>query len=156
MTYDVSFLLKVSAVHAGDILYVDPKESDSILNTFENLLSDESVRNIREVHPVQADQHGNIFIKIHAKPGAKSNKIIATKINRIGVRISAPPVDGKANKELLKYLSKVLNVRKSALNIVEGEYTVLKTIKLEAGLLSLIDIVKKFLSLLEPRGKIVN
>lgn len=44
---------------------------------------------------------------------------IATKINRIGIKIAAPPVDGKANKELLKYLSEVLGIRKSALEIVE-------------------------------------
>ena len=31
----------------------------------------------------------------------------------VGVRIAAPPVDGEANAELLKYMAKVLGVRKS-------------------------------------------
>jgi uncharacterized protein YggU (UPF0235/DUF167 family) len=31
----------------------------------------------------------------------------------VGVRISAPPVDGEANKELIKYMSKLLGLSKS-------------------------------------------
>lgn len=31
----------------------------------------------------------------------------------VGVQISAPPVDGEANAELLKFMSKTLGVRKS-------------------------------------------
>lgn len=31
----------------------------------------------------------------------------------VGVQISAPPVDGEANEELLKFMSKTLGVRKS-------------------------------------------
>ena len=36
------------------------------------------------------------------------------------VRVSAPPVEGKANAALIKFLSKVLAVRKSRIEIVVG------------------------------------
>ena len=37
------------------------------------------------------------------------------------IRINAPPREGKANKELIKFLSKVLKVRKNQIEIVAGE-----------------------------------
>ena len=37
------------------------------------------------------------------------------------IRISAPPREGKANKELIKFLSKILKVRKKQIEIVAGE-----------------------------------
>ncbi len=37
------------------------------------------------------------------------------------IRISAPPVEGKANKALIAFLSDVLGVRKNKIEIVAGE-----------------------------------
>ena len=37
------------------------------------------------------------------------------------VRVAAPPVEGKANAELLTFLAKVLGVRKSRMEIVAGQ-----------------------------------
>ena len=39
----------------------------------------------------------------------------------VRIRIAQPPVDGKANKALIKFLSEVLGVRKSKIDIVAGE-----------------------------------
>lgn len=39
----------------------------------------------------------------------------------IRVRIAAPPVEGKANAVLVKFLAKVLGVRKNRIEIVAGE-----------------------------------
>lgn len=40
---------------------------------------------------------------------------------QLRVYITAVPVDGKANKELIRLLSEVLNVSKSKINIIKGE-----------------------------------
>ena len=39
----------------------------------------------------------------------------------IRVRVAAPPVEGKANTALVKFLAKVLGVRKNRIDIVAGE-----------------------------------
>jgi uncharacterized protein (TIGR00251 family) len=41
--------------------------------------------------------------------------------NGIEVAIAAPPVDGRANEELVRLLAKVLGVRKKDLEIASGE-----------------------------------
>lgn len=70
--------------------------------------------------PVKMDKNGDIAITILAKPGAKMNSITDVSIEGVGVQISAPPTDGEANAELLKYLSKVLGVRKSDISLDKG------------------------------------
>lgn len=43
-------------------------------------------------------------------------------IDGVGVQINAPPTDGEANAELIKYLSKVLGLRKSDLTLDRVSY----------------------------------
>lgn len=64
---------------------------------------------------------GTIQVKIRAKPGAKQNQITdTTSPEGVGIQIAAPPVEGEANTELIKYLSKVLGVRKSDVSLDRG------------------------------------
>ncbi|HOJ42676.1 MAG TPA: DUF167 domain-containing protein, partial [Syntrophorhabdaceae bacterium] len=37
------------------------------------------------------------------------------------VKLTAPPVEGKANKELIDFLSQVFHVRKTDIKILKGE-----------------------------------
>lgn len=49
-----------------------------------------------------------------------------TKIN-----LAAVPEDGKANEELIKFLSKLLKISKSKIEIIRGETSRMKVVKLE-------------------------
>lgn len=77
---------------------------------------------------VTINKSGEIVLRIHAKPGAKQNGITDISTDAIGVQIAAPPVDGEANAELVKYLSKVLQLRKSDLSLDRGSKSREKTI----------------------------
>ena len=57
------------------------------------------------------------------------------------VRVAAPPVKGEANKELIAFLSDVLGVSKSSLNMLKGQASRNKVIAV-AGL-SQEDIIKR-------------
>ncbi len=60
----------------------------------------------------------------------------------LSVRIAAPPVDGAANDELLRFLAKRLGVGRSALTLVAGQTSRVKRVRVsgvtEATLLALI------------------
>lgn len=56
-------------------------------------------------------------MKIHAKPGARTNAITGITEQGVGVQINAPPVDGEANSELIKYMSKLFGLRKSDVSL---------------------------------------
>ncbi|KAK7815200.1 hypothetical protein U0070_021163 [Myodes glareolus] len=63
--------------------------------------------------PVATNPKGCVTIAIHAKPGSKQNAVTDLTSEAVGVAIAAPPSEGEANAELCRYLSKVLELRKS-------------------------------------------
>ncbi|XP_060082804.1 UPF0235 protein C15orf40 homolog [Ylistrum balloti] len=69
---------------------------------------------------VVANSNSTVAIKVLAKPGAKFNSITGIGEERVGIQIAAPPVDGEANTVLVKYLSKVLGVRKTDVSLDKG------------------------------------
>ncbi|CAK9818755.1 UPF0235 protein C15orf40 homolog [Anthophora plagiata] len=70
--------------------------------------------------PICVDKDGNVTIKIQAKPGAKHNNVTDISDDAVGVAISAPPVEGEANTELVKYLASILGMRKSDVSLDRG------------------------------------
>lgn len=70
--------------------------------------------------PVVLNKAGNVTIKIQAKPGAKCNSITDISDEAVGIAISAPPTEGEANAELVKYLASIFGVRKSDVSLDRG------------------------------------
>ena len=62
-----------------------------------------------------------VRISLRIQPGASRNEVAGLASGVWRLRIAAPPVEGKANKELTLYLSEVLNIAKSNIVIVKGE-----------------------------------
>ncbi len=67
-------------------------------------------------------------IVVQVQPNASRNKIACFKNGVWHLRVAAPPVKGKANQELLKFLSDVLGVSKVNLTIEKGTTSKRKTI----------------------------
>ncbi len=61
-----------------------------------------------------------IIIQILALPRASKSEISGLHDGRLKVRLKAPPVDGAANKELIRFLSKLLKVPKSGFTLLKG------------------------------------
>lgn len=53
-----------------------------------------------------------------------------SKLPELKVYLTAVPIDGKANKELIKLLSKELNINKSKISIIKGEKSKKKVIEI--------------------------
>jgi hypothetical protein len=75
-----------------------------------------------------------MILKIKIQPNSKKNEILE-KIEINGeeyqkIKINAPAVDNKANKELIKFLAKEFNVAKSNMKIIRGEKNSLKVLKI--------------------------
>uniref|UniRef100_A0A2K6E720 Chromosome 15 open reading frame 40 n=1 Tax=Macaca nemestrina TaxID=9545 RepID=A0A2K6E720_MACNE len=75
--------------------------------------SKEPERPFPPLGPVAVDPKGCVTITIHAKPGSRQNAVTDLTAEAVNVAIAAPPSEGEANAELCRYLSKVLELRKS-------------------------------------------
>ncbi|XP_064168895.1 UPF0235 protein C15orf40 homolog [Anguilla rostrata] len=84
--------------------------------------------------PVTRDKSGLICIAIHAKPGSKQNSITDVSPQAVGVAIAAPPSEGEANAELVWYLSKVLELKKSEITLDRGCRSREKLIKVSGSI----------------------
>ena len=62
----------------------------------------------------------SIRITVQVKPGASQNAVTGFKDDVLQVKVTAPPVEGRANKDLIAYLSKIFSVRKSDVVIEKG------------------------------------
>ena len=69
----------------------------------------------------------SLIIKLKISPNASKNEIIKND-NEIKVKITAQPIENKANKALVEFLSKKLKVAKSNIEIVKGETSKEKTL----------------------------
>ncbi|KAJ3640174.1 hypothetical protein Zmor_003490 [Zophobas morio] len=94
--------------------------------------------------PLSVDKANNIIISILAKPGAKQSAITSFSPEGVGVQIGAPPSEGEANTELVKYMASVLGLRKSDVVLDKGFKSKSKTLKITANL-TLDDIKSKLL-----------
>jgi uncharacterized protein (TIGR00251 family) len=62
-----------------------------------------------------------ISFKVYVQPKSSKNQITGMYGGALKIKITAPPVDGAANKMCLKYLSKCLSVPMSRLEIITGQ-----------------------------------
>lgn len=61
------------------------------------------------------------ILKLKITPRSSKNEIIGTMSGgTLKIKLKAPPVDGKANEALIKFLSEVYDVPKSKIKIIKG------------------------------------
>jgi len=64
---------------------------------------------------------GRITLTLHIQPGAKKTEFAGLHGDALKIRLAAPPVDGKANEALVKFVAGVLRLPKSAVNLKSGQ-----------------------------------
>lgn len=66
-------------------------------------------------------QQGDLLLNLYIQPKASRDQIVGLHGDELKVAITTPPIDGKANAHLSKYLAKAFKVPKSNIHIVKGE-----------------------------------
>lgn len=75
------------------------------------------------------DKHTKISIKV--QPNAGRNEVIGLTNGVWRIKIAAPPDKGKANKELIDFLSDILGQRKDHIDIIKGQTSHNKLVTIE-------------------------
>ncbi len=69
----------------------------------------------------------NLVIRVKVTPGSSKNQLSFLD-DCIKIHLTAPPIDNRANKELIKFLAKQLKLRKKDIEIIKGKQAKLKHI----------------------------
>lgn len=63
----------------------------------------------------------DLQLQLLVQPKASKNEVCGLQEGRLKLRITAPPVDGKANAYLQRYLAELFGIPKSRVSITAGE-----------------------------------
>jgi uncharacterized protein (TIGR00251 family) len=79
---------------------------------------------------IEVRQSGNaIVFSVRVTPRASRDAIEGEWQGALRVRLSAPPVDDRANEALCRFLAACLNIAPSAVRIVAGERSRMKRVE---------------------------
>lgn len=78
------------------------------------------------------EKDGYLLLRLRVQPKASRNAAIVED-GRLRVALTAPPVEGAANKALRQFMAKHLGLAKNAVSIVAGEKSREKTLRLEGA-----------------------
>lgn len=62
-----------------------------------------------------------VLLPVRAVPRASKNEIQGIHGDALKVRLQAPPVEGKANEALVRFLSDTLDISRAQISIASGE-----------------------------------
>ncbi|HDM76431.1 MAG TPA: YggU family protein [Deltaproteobacteria bacterium] len=65
-------------------------------------------------------QSGTILLQVLVQPRASRDEVVGVHGNHLKIRLTSPPVEGAANKNLVRLLSKKLKVPAGKINIRKG------------------------------------
>ena len=77
-----------------------------------------------------SEKDNAIIFSVRVVPRASKSEIVGEHDGALKVRIASPPVDGAANAELIKLLAKTFVVSTSQIEIIAGQTSKIKQIKI--------------------------
>ena len=78
----------------------------------------------------QENAKSDIYVlALYCQPGAKKTEVQGEHDGRLKIRLAASPVEGKANDALILWLSKTLGLNRSAIELLAGDLSRLKRVR---------------------------
>ena len=75
------------------------------------------------------ERNGSVTISVRVQPKASRTELAGAHGDALKIRLAAPPVDGDANQECVRFLARTLGVARSAVEIVSGHATKTKVVR---------------------------
>jgi uncharacterized protein (TIGR00251 family) len=71
-----------------------------------------------------------IILKVYLQPKSSKNEVVGPYRDGIKVKVTAPPMEGKANEALIKFLAKEFQISASSIEILKGHHSREKIIRI--------------------------
>ena len=69
-----------------------------------------------------------VSFRVKVVPNSSASKIVEVNEEFIKIKLNSPPIEGRANKEVVALLSKVLDIPKTSIELLNGDKSKLKTL----------------------------
>lgn len=84
-----------------------------------------------------------VTFKVSVLPRGSKNEIVGLQGDALKIRLTAPPVEGAANKMCVEFLANSLKVRKSDVEIIRGQNSRAKTVLVRSATRKMVESVLK-------------
>ena len=71
------------------------------------------------------------LLAVRVQPRAKRDEVVGERGDAVVIRVAAPPVDGKANVALCRFVAARVGVPRGAVSVVRGESSRDKLLRVE-------------------------
>lgn len=71
-----------------------------------------------------------LILSVHVQPGAKRTAFAGLYGDALKLRLAAPPVDGKANAALCRFMADFCGVAKSSVTLISGQSSRAKRVRI--------------------------
>lgn len=87
-----------------------------------------------------------VVLAVHVQPRAARTEVVGMRGDAVKIRLKAPPVDGAANVELVRFLADQLGVHRRDIEIVGGAASRAKRVRVTGTDLSAGDLIRRLCS----------
>jgi len=94
----------------------------------------------------------DIILKIYLQPKSSKNEIIGPYRDGIKIKLTAPPVEGKANEALVRFLARELGISPSCIEIIKGHHSREKTLRISGTFANSLTLKRKSINLKNGSG----
>ena len=77
------------------------------------------------------EDNGKLILSLYIQPGAKNTQFAGLHGDALKISLAAPPIEGKANKALIKFLANCFQVSANQVSIKRGEHSRYKLVEIE-------------------------
>lgn len=63
---------------------------------------------------------GSLVLRVHVQPKSSKSRVLGIHDDRLKIAVASPPVDGKANKEVVRFVAKLLGIGKKDVELKSG------------------------------------
>jgi uncharacterized protein (TIGR00251 family) len=78
-----------------------------------------------------SEHDAGITFSVHLQPRSSKNEMCGLQGDALKIRLTSPPVDDAANRHLIEFISKTLEIPKSRVSIVSGTKSRHKKVQVE-------------------------
>ncbi|HKN94119.1 MAG TPA: DUF167 family protein [Thermoleophilaceae bacterium] len=78
-----------------------------------------------------SEREGDALVRVRLQPRARGDEIVGERAGALLVRVTAPPVDGRANDALCRLLANAVGVAPGRVGLIRGASARDKVVRLE-------------------------
>ncbi|MCH8820841.1 MAG: DUF167 domain-containing protein [Acidobacteria bacterium] len=77
------------------------------------------------------EKFGVLRLSVHVQPRAAANQITGCYDGALKVRLTAPPLEDRANRQLIQFLARCLDLPSGSFSLVKGQRSRRKTLSIQ-------------------------